>query len=136
MVEQIIIDTALGYRFDDNSRPRMSEDIKASVEDTIAQWNLFADQIDKWAAQKPKFADGFIGLRLGWSGALGCQFRLTEGAIRAGAQRGTAHWRAIGVLDDLAQDVARHPTKFDGASRFAAMDGRLHLSVDDSSQAV
>jgi hypothetical protein len=102
MMDQIITDTALDYRFDENSQPRTTDDLKPALDESISLWNQTADRIDKWAAQKPKFADGFIGLRLGWSDALSCKFRLTDGAKRAEAEMPVAAWRAIGVLDDLA----------------------------------
>src|SRR5438067_9039340 len=87
MIEQIITDTALDYRFDDNSQPRTTDTIKAAADDSIALWNDTADRIDKWIAQaNPKFAEGYVGLRLGWSGALTCKFRLTDAAVRSGAE--------------------------------------------------
>jgi hypothetical protein len=111
LLDAIIADTALDYRFSEDSQPRMSEDTKAAADDAIARWNRCADEIDKWAAQKRKFANGYIGLRLHWSGAFACQFRQTEKAIRAGAQLPAAYWRAIGVLDDLAEHLPRGRTK-------------------------
>jgi hypothetical protein len=111
MIEQIITDTALDYRFDENSQPRTTDDLKPALDECILLWNRTADRIDKWAAQKPRFADGFIGLRLGWSDALSCKFRLTDGAIRAGAKTPAAYWRAIGVLDYLAEHIATGATK-------------------------
>jgi len=61
MIEQIITDRALDYRFDDSGQPRTTDSQKAALDEIVAQWNSYADRIDKWAAQKPKFADGFIG---------------------------------------------------------------------------
>jgi hypothetical protein len=111
MLDQIITDTALDYRFDADGQPRTTDDMRAALDDYITWWDQNADHIDKWATQWPKFADGFIGLRLEWSGALNCQFRPTNGAVRAGAKLPAAYWRALGVLDDLAEHVARGATK-------------------------
>src|SRR5262249_43447496 len=99
------------YRFDENSQPITTDDIKPALDDCVTQWNEGDDELYKWAAQDPKFADFFTGLRFGWDGALACGFFLTDGAVRAGAELPAAYWRAIGVLDDLAEHVAKGATK-------------------------
>jgi hypothetical protein len=69
MIEQIITDTALDYRFDEDQRPRTTDDLKPALDKSVTLFNQTADRIDKWAAQTLKFADGLIGLRCDWSGA-------------------------------------------------------------------